>query len=108
LYSSTNRHGLNIRLTKTKDRSGNFSADSIKKMSIAKIGKKRSPEVCKAISERMKEIAKHRSKDYYINFSKANIGRKHTDDHREKNSNSKKGNKFRSNATNRKNLHREL
>jgi hypothetical protein len=74
-------------------------------MSIAKIGKKRSPEVCKAISEKMKQIAKERNADYYNNFSKANIGKKHTEEHKQKNSNAKKGNKFRSNASNRKDIH---
>ena len=73
-------------------------------MSIAKIGKKRSPEVHKAISEKMKEIAKKRDSDYYENFSKSNIGRKHTEEHKQKNSNAKKGNKFRSNASNKKNI----
>ena len=74
-------------------------------MSIAKIGKKRSPEVCKAISEKMKLIARERNEDYYTNFSKANLGRKHTEEHRQKNSNTKKGNKFRSNASNRKDIY---
>ena len=31
--------------------------------------------------------------------------RKHTEEHKQKNSNAKKGNKFRSNASNRKDLH---
>ena len=74
-------------------------------MSIAKIGKKRSPEVCKAISERKKEVSKKRKPDYYRNLLKANIGRKHTEEHKEKNSNAKKGNKFKSNANNRKDIH---
>lgn len=105
LYSSTNKFGLNIRLTKSNDRSRAFSEESKLKMSIAKKGKKRSPEVRKAISEKMKQIAKERNADYYTNFSKANVGRKHTEEHRQKNSNAKKGNKFRSNASNRKDIY---
>ena len=105
LYNSTNKFGLNIRLTKSDDRKGTFSEETKLKMSIAKIGKKRSPEVRKAISEKMKQIAKERTEAYYTNFAKANIGRKHTEEHRKKNSNAKKGNKFRSNASNRKNIH---
>lgn len=105
LYNSTNKFGLNIRLTKSTDRNGSFSNETKLKMSIAKIGKKRSPEVCKAISEKMKEIAKKRNPEYYDKFKKSNIGRKHTDEHKEKNSNAKKGNKFRSNANNRKDIY---
>lgn len=105
LYNSTNKFGLNIRLTKSNDRNGTFSDETKLKMSIAKIGKKRSPEVCKAISERMKEVSKKRKPDYYRNLLKANIGRKHTEEHKEKNSNAKKGNKFKSNANNRKDIH---
>ena len=105
LYNSTNKFGLNIRLTKSNDRKGTFSEETKLKMSIAKIGKKRSPEVCKAISEKMKLIARERNEDYYTNFSKANLGRKHTEEHRQKNSNAKKGNKFRSNASNRKDIY---
>jgi len=96
LYSSTTRSGLNIRLTKSKDRSGRFSEESKKKMSLAKIGTKRSPEVCKAISDRMKLLAKTRDKSYYDNFFKSNKGRKQTEEHKKKNSESKKGNKYRS------------
>lgn len=101
LFNSTNKFGLNIRLTKSNDRAGSFSEESKNKMSKAKIGKKRSPEVKKAISEKMKEIAKQRTEDYYSNFKKANVGRKHTEEHRLKNSEAKKGNKYRANASNR-------
>ena len=99
LYNSSNKFGLNIRLTKSKDRNGTFSEETKLKMSIAKTGKKRSPEVCKAISEKMKLIAKERKVEYYSNFSKANIGKKHTEEHKQKNSNAKKGNKYRANAS---------
>ena len=64
LYNSSNKFGLNIRLTKSNDRSGTFTEETKLKMSIAKIGKKRSPEVCKAISEKMKQIAKERNVFY--------------------------------------------
>ena len=70
LYNSTNKFGLNIRLTKSNDRKGTFSEETKLKMSIAKIGKKRSPEVCKAISEKMKLIARERNEDYYTNSFK--------------------------------------
>ena len=96
LFTSTNRYGLNIRLTKTSDRSGTFSDESKRKMSLAKIGKKRSPEVRKAISEKMKIIASQRGSDFYEIFKACNKGRKHTQEHKEKNSSAKKGNKFRS------------
>jgi len=99
LYNSSNKFGLNIRLTKSNDRNGTFSEETKLKMSIAKIGKKRSPEVCKAISERMKITAANRSPDFYTNFNKCNKGRKHTDEHKNKNSMSKKGNTFRKGAT---------
>jgi len=99
LYN-TKEIGLNIRLTKSNDRSGSFSELSKLKMSAAKVGKKRSEEVKKAISEKMKLVAKERSSEYYKEFSKANIGRKHSEEHRVKNSNAKKGNKFRSNHKN--------
>lgn len=92
LYSTTTRHGLNIRLTKSKDRSGKFSEESKKKMSEAKKGKKRSEEVKKRISEKMKQIAANRPSDYYDKFKECNIGRKHTEEHKRKNSESKKGN----------------
>ena len=97
LYNSTSKFGLNIRLTKSTDRNGSFSDESKRKMAEAKIGKNRSPEVKKAISEKMKEIAKERSSDYYKNFSKANVGRKHTEEHKQKNSNAKKGNNYKKN-----------
>lgn len=95
LYSTTTRYGLNIRLTKSSDRSGKFSEEAKNKMSLAKMGKKRSPEVCKAISDRMKELAKTRDSSYYDNFKIANVGRKHTDEHKRKNSEAKKGNIFK-------------
>ena len=95
LYSSTTRHGLNIRLTKSNDRSGNFSEESRRKMSEAKKGVKRSPEVCKAISDRMKALAKTRDSSYYDNFKTSNVGRKHTEEHKRKNSEAKKGNTFK-------------
>ena len=97
LYNSTSKFGLNIRLTKSTDRNGSFSDESKRKMAEAKIGKKRSPEVKKSISEKMKEIAKERSADYYKNFSKANVGRKHTEEHKQKHSNAKKGNNYKKN-----------
>lgn len=102
---SSVKNGLNIRLTKSTDRKGTFSEETKLKMSIAKKGKKRSAEVRKAISDKMKQVAKERSVDYYYNFSKSNVGRKHTEEHKQKNSNAKKGNKFRSNASNKKDLH---
>lgn len=98
LYSSTDKSGLNIRLTKSSDRSGKFSEDSRRKMSEAKKGTKRSPEVCKAISDKMKEISKQRSSEYYDNLKKSNIGRKHTEERKRNNSKAKKGNTFRKNA----------
>lgn len=90
LYNSVNL-GLNIRLTKSTDRSGSFSEDAKKKMSLSKIGKKRSKEVCEAISKRMKLLASKRDKSYYINFK----GKTASEKHRAKNSEAKKGNTFR-------------
>ena len=94
LYSSTSKNGLNIRLTKSTDRCGSFSEESKEKMSLAKKGKKRSPKDCKAISEAMKIVSKNRDLTYYDNFSKSNIGRIHSKEHKIKNSESKKGNTF--------------
>ena len=99
LYSATTRYGLNIRLTKSSDRSGKFSKESIKKMSLAKIGKKRSPEVCQSISKRMKEFCKTRDDKSIDKFKKSNLGRKHTKEHIKKNSMSKKGNTSRKGST---------
>jgi len=90
LYNSVNL-GLNIRLTSCKDRSGSFSEESKQKMSLAKIGKKRSKDVCEAISKRMKLLASTRDASYYINFK----GKKASDEHKTKNSEAKKGNTFR-------------
>ena len=95
LYCSNNKFGLNIRLTKSNDRSGTFSEETKKKMSLSKIGTKRSKDVSKAISIRMKKLASERDKEYYKNFSNCNKGRKHTKSHIEKNSKAKKGNTFR-------------
>lgn len=95
LYDSVNS-GLNIRLTKSSDRSGAFSEEAKQKMSIAKIGKKRSIEVCKSISERMKELASKREPEYYKNFKPLTV---HTIEHRSKNSLAKRGNTFRKGKT---------
>lgn len=91
LYLSTSQNGLNIRLTTTEDRSGTFSEASKLKMSLSKIGVKRSLDVCEAISKRMKETASKRDKSYYNNFK----GKQASKEHKIKNSEAKKGNTFR-------------
>jgi len=90
-YFAIGKDGLNCILTKTLDRSGEFSDESKLKMSISKKGIKRSKEVCEAISERMKITASNRSEEYYKNFK----GKPASEEHRKKNSNAKKGNTFR-------------
>jgi len=49
-YNVTGKKGMNCKLTKTNDKSGNVSDETREKMSIARIGMKFSKEHCKNLS----------------------------------------------------------
>lgn len=78
LFSACGHHGLNCRLTGTSDRQGSLSEETKAKISASNKGKVRTPEM------RLKVSQFHTGKRW-------NVGFKHTDEARQKMSESKKG-----------------
>ncbi len=86
LYSVCSKQGLNCQLTKTDDKSGKVSEETLIKLSKIRkgmqnsLGRVLSEETKKKISEKAKERGLHKS--FMEASKKANTGRKHDTEHR--------------------------
>ena len=91
LYCVLNKSGLNCILTKASDRSGTISDETRKKLSEAKIGKKKSIETKSKMSAW--QIGRKLTDEHKQKLSAWQIGRKLTNEHKQKLSNAKLGKK---------------